>query len=444
VRPACEPIARSRAENAFDVGEARRANRVEEDAEVEMPGRVSLAMGANRTLAQAVTVRFGASPPRAPPGAASAFDVGEASHRTVARRKTRKARCPSIFVCSGWATLSLVAGPMRDNRAGARRKVTELTAATAAAVSVRRVPAAGASRRRECVCRRRNTLRGYQSDWRDFCAWCEGHSSSPLPAAPDTVASYIAECAGRLKPGSIQRRLNAIAEAHKAAGVDSPTPSGMVRNTMKGIRRTLGTAPVQKTAALTDDIRATVDAADPGLIGSRDRALILLGFAGAFRRSELVGLEVEDCAFSKDGLTVKLRRSKTDQQGAGRKIGIPYGSNPDTCPVRTVQAWLERADISGGPLFRSINRHGQVQEPGRLSGCDVARIVKKLADRAGLDASKYAGHSLRAGHATAAAMSGASERSIMNQTGHRSLQMVRRYIRDGSLFRENSAGKLGL
>jgi integrase len=171
--------------------------------------------------------------------------------------------------------------------------------------------------------------------------------------------------------------------------------------------------------------------------------MILLGFAGAFRRSELVGLDVEDCKFGKDGLTIMLRRSKTDQDGVGRKIGIPYGSNPDTCPVRTVQAWMEQAGIVDGPLFRSITRHGRLRQ-GRLSGIDVARVVKKLALRAGLDAVKYAGHSLRAGHATSAAIAGASERSIMNQTGHRSVQMVRRYIREGSLFRENSAGKLGL
>jgi integrase len=237
--------------------------------------------------------------------------------------------------------------------------------------------------------------------------------------------------------------LNAIAEAHKAVGVDSPTSSGMVRNTLKGIKRTIGTAAVQKAAALTDDIRAMVTATDAGLIGARDRALILLGFAGAFRRSELVGLEVEDCGFGKDGLTITLRRSKTDQDGAGRKIGIPYGANPETCPVRVLQDWMEQAGITGGPLFRSLNRHGQAQ-PGRLSGNDVARVVKKLAERAGLDAAKYAGHSLRAGHATSAAIAGASERSIMSQTGHRSVQMERRYIRDGSLFRENSAGKLGL
>jgi site-specific recombinase XerD len=288
-----------------------------------------------------------------------------------------------------------------------------------------------------------NTLRGYQSDWRAFCQWCESRALRPLPASPEVVAAFIAECAARLKVGSVQRRLNAIAEAHKAVGLESPTHNATVRNTMKGIRRTKGVAPAQKTAALTADIRTMVDAADGGTIGARDRALVLLGFAGAFRRSELVALDVEDCAFGKDGLTVTLRRSKTDQAGAGRKVGIPYGSNPETCPVRTMQAWIELATISAGPVFRSINRHGQVQ-PGRLSGIDVARVVKKLAQRAGLDAAKYAGHSLRAGHATSAAIAGASERSIMNQTGHRSVQMVRRYIRDGSLFRENSAGKLGL
>src|SRR5690349_18790453 len=134
-----------------------------------------------------------------------------------------------------------------------------------------------------------------------------------------------------------------------------------------------GTAPEQKAAALTDDIRAMVDATDAGLIGARDRALLLLGFAGAFRRSELVSLGIEDCAFGKDGLTVTLRRSKTDQQGIGREIGIPYGANPETCPVRTMQAWIEQAAITSGTLFRPINRHGQIKR-GKLSGIDVARI----------------------------------------------------------------------
>jgi site-specific recombinase XerD len=289
-----------------------------------------------------------------------------------------------------------------------------------------------------------NTIRGYQADWRHFCAWCESRGGlQSLPATPDAVAAFIAECAGTLKPGSIQRRLNAIAEAHKAAGFESPTHHAFVRNTMKGIRRTKGTAPAQKAPALTEEIRTMGEAAGDGTIGARDRALILLGFAGAFRRSELVGLDVEDCAIGRDGLTIILRRSKIDQEGAGRKVGIPYGSNPETCPIRTIQLWMEQAGVAAGPLFRSINRQGKVKSR-RLSGIDVARIIKKLAQRAGLDASKYAGHSLRAGHATSAAIGGASERSIMNQTGHRSVQMLRRYIRDGNLFRDNSGAKLGL
>jgi integrase len=288
-----------------------------------------------------------------------------------------------------------------------------------------------------------STLRGYRADWRDFCGWCEGHGARALPATAETVAAYIAESTARLKVGSIQRRLNAIAAAHKAVGLESPTTSAVVTATLQGIRRTLGTAPAQKAPALTDDIRAMVAATDEGLIGLRDRALILLGFAGAFRRSELVALDVADLTFGRDGLTVNLRRSKTDQEGVGRKVGVPYGANPETCPVRVLQGWLESAALADGPVFRSLNRHGHLCA-GRLAPADVARVVKKLAERAGLDAARYAGHSLRAGHATAAAISGASERSIMNQTGHRSVQMVRRYIRDGSLFRDNSAGKLGL
>jgi site-specific recombinase XerD len=288
-----------------------------------------------------------------------------------------------------------------------------------------------------------NTLRGYESDWRDFTLWCQTRGVCPVPAAPETVAAYLAECASRLKVGTIQRRANAITEAHKALGLEAPTHSPIVANTLKGIRRVKGTAPTQKSPALTDDIRSMVAVTDSGMIGSRDRALILLGFAGAFRRSELVGLNLEDCEFTRDGLTITLRRSKTDQDGVGRKIGIPYGSNPQTCPVRTIQAWVDEAGITCGPLFRSINRGGDVQ-PDRLSGIDVARIIKKLATRAGLDPARYAGHSLRSGHATTAAIHGASERAIMRQTGHRSLETVRKYIRDADLFRECSASKLGL
>lgn len=290
------------------------------------------------------------------------------------------------------------------------------------------------------------TLRAYGADWTDFHDWCAGHGLPSLPAAPATVALYLAELAntGR-KVGTIARRLAAISKAHQAAGLESPTSMkhAAVSETWKGIRRAKGTAPAQKTAVLTADVRAMVAKLPAGLLGIRDRALLLVGFAGAFRRSELVGLNYEDCEFTRDGLTVTLRRSKTDQEGEGRKVGIPYGSNPDTCPVRALQAWIDAAGIEAGALFRYVNRHGHVQ-PGRLSDKAVALVVKRYAAAAGLDASKYAGHSLRAGLATSAAIAGASERSIMAQTGHRSVAMVRRYIRDGNLFRENAAATVGL
>jgi integrase len=186
-----------------------------------------------------------------------------------------------------------------------------------------------------------------------------------------------------------------------------------------------------------------VAALPPGSIGIRDRALLLVGFAGAFRRSELVGLNREDVEFVSEGLVTTLRRSKTDQEGHGRKVAVPFGSNLETCPVRALQAWLDISKIASGAIFHPINRHGRIQ-PGRLSGEAVAIVVKRYAAACGKDASHFAGHSLRAGLATQAAIAGVSERSIMNQTGHRSTAMVRRYIRDGSLFRDNAAGRVGL
>jgi integrase len=288
-----------------------------------------------------------------------------------------------------------------------------------------------------------NTVRAYRADWNDFDAWCASRGLNALPATAETVILYVSELAGRCKVATLTRRISAISQAHQMAGHEPPTSAAAVRTVMAGIRRAKGTAPEPKAAAITDDIRGMVAALPHGLLGVRDRALLLVGFAGAFRRSELVGLERRDFDFGKDGLTVTLRRSKTDQEGQGRVIGIPYGSSPQTCPVRAIQAWLEASAIDEGPVFRGITRHGRVQ-PCRLSGYAVALVVKRYAAAAGLDPARYAGHSLRAGLATAAAIGGASERSIMAQTGHKSVNMVRRYIRDGNLFRENAAAKVGL
>ena len=179
------------------------------------------------------------------------------------------------------------------------------------------------------------------------------------------------------------------------------------------------------------------------LLSTRDRALLLLGFAGAMRRSEIVGLDVADVSESDEGLVVVIRRSKTDQEGQGRKVGIPYGSQRETCPVRSVKAWLQEAGITEGGLFREVTRHGKVQETN-LSDQTVARVVKRALRAAGKNAENFSGHSLRAGLATAAAMAGVNEREIQAQTGHKSLLVLRRYIRDGSLFRENAAAKVGL
>jgi integrase len=236
-----------------------------------------------------------------------------------------------------------------------------------------------------------------------------------------------------------------ISQAHKAADLDtaSPTTSSLVRRTHAGIRRTLGTAQQGKAPALVDDLKRMLHKVPSTRVGLRDRALLLLGFAGAFRRSELISLDVADLEFTRAGLIVTLRKSKTDQEGKSRRLGVPYGSNEGTCPVRSLQAWLESAHIQEGPVFRSLDRFLRVQ-PGRLSDKAVALIVKKRAKAVGLDPARYAGHSLRAGLATSAAAAGASERMIMSQTGHRSADMVRRYIREGNLFTSNAAGMVGL
>jgi integrase len=279
------------------------------------------------------------------------------------------------------------------------------------------------------------TIKAYAAGWRDFLSFCEQRGASALPASDQTLAAYLAALADRgARAATIARRLVVISQAHTAADLPSPTGSSLVRRTHAGIRRTIGTAQHGKAPALVDDLKRMLDQLPGSRVGLRDRALLLLGFAGAFRRSELVSLDVADLEFSSAGMIVTLRKSKTDQEGRSRRPGIPYGSSENTCPVRAVQAWLESARLSSGPLFRPLDRFHRVQ-PTRLSAERVALIVKRRAQAVGLDPARYAGHSLRAGLATSAAAAGASERVIMAQTGHRSADMVRRYIREGSLFR---------
>jgi len=219
--------------------------------------------------------------------------------------------------------------------------------------------------------------------------------------------------------------------------------NAIVSEVWKGIKRKKGIAQHGKKPFLTPDLRRMIAALPPDLQGLRDRALLLAGFAGGFRRSELAGLRIEDLETTPDGLIVRLGRSKTDQEGQGRSVALPYGSDPETCPVRALRAWLEHAGTMAGPVFRAIDRCGLVSDK-RLHADSIGYLVKRAAGLAGLETAEYAGHSLRSGLATQAAMNGASELAIMKQTGHRSLATVRKYIREGSLFRDNAATKLGL
>jgi integrase len=289
------------------------------------------------------------------------------------------------------------------------------------------------------------TRRVYESAFSLFKAWCVKQQASPLPADPRTVAFYLTDAATRYRATTLDLHLAAIAHAHRAAGLPIPTTHQAVREVRTGVRRTHGAAARGKAALMTEELRRLVSLLDDSPVGLRDRALLLLGFAGAFRRSELVALDVEDLEFTPHGIRVELRRSKTDQEAEGRPVGIPYGSVPQTCPVRAVERWLAhvRTALPGydhGPLFLRLDAGGRIRL-GRLSDRGVARVVQRWAERAGLDPLRFAGHSLRAGLATSAAAGGVSERAIMNQTGHRSLTMVRRYIRDGELFRDDNAAK---
>lgn len=305
-------------------------------------------------------------------------------------------------------------------------------------------PLAAAARVFAAEARSPRTRSAYRAAWSGFAAWCAEHELAALPAAPETLALYLsARAEAGAKVASLAQALAAIGEAHRVAGQESPVGAPVARETWKGIRRTLGTAPRRVAPVVASDLRAMVRALPAGPLGLRDRALLVVGFAGAFRRSELVALNVADLAFTAEGVVVTVRRSKTDQEGAGATVGLPFGSDPATCPVRTLRAWLEAAGIAEGAVFRSVSRHGQVGAV--LSGRDVARVVKRAAEGAGLEAARYSGHSLRAGLATTAAKAGKADRAIMAQGRWASRTMVDRYVRDARLLDgDNAAAGIGL
>lgn len=280
------------------------------------------------------------------------------------------------------------------------------------------------------------TRRAYRSDFALFSSWCEARRVPALPAAPETIAAFLAAEANRgTKVSTIGRRLAAIRYAHKLAGHEPPTNSEAVKATLRGIRRTAGSAPARKAPATADKILAMVDKADRNVKGLRDRALLLLGFAGAFRRSELVALDVFDLQFCDGGLRVTIRRSKTDQDGLGVVIAIARGSI--ACPVDAVRAWVKAASIDDGALFRPVTRTGKIAAR-RLSTRAVAELVKCYARRAGLKAADFSGHSLRSGFLTSAAAHGASIFKMMDVSRHKSIDTLRGYVRDAEMFRDHA------
>ncbi len=276
------------------------------------------------------------------------------------------------------------------------------------------------------------TRRAYASDLRDFERYCTQNGLAPVPATRQTLALYLAELAGKRKVSTVRRRVVAIAQQHRLLGHRSLAADPIVREILAAIARTHGIAPRRKTALTAEPLKDVLHRLDDSLSGRRDRALLLLTFAGGFRRSEVAALNVADVRFEKRGAVVTLRRSKTDQLGGGREVAIPQLRTEALCPVHALRAWLAAAGIAQGPLFRTFSLHGKLQA-NRIDGRDVARLVQRLTGRARL-AGDFAAHSLRAGFVTSGAERGIAEASLQNVTGHRSTTILRGYVRRATLF----------
>ncbi len=279
------------------------------------------------------------------------------------------------------------------------------------------------------------TRKAYASDWRDFAAWCANHGQVDLPAAPGTVAAYLGALASAgTKVSTVRRRCAAIGDVHRRAGHDNPAAHAGVKATLAGIARTLGSAPEKKRALTADLLAKALRRIPEDLTGLRDRALILIGFAAALRRSELVALDVGDIARHPKGLVVTVRRSKTDQVGAGYTKAIPHGRKLHA--VRALEAWLAAACVTEGPVFRGVR--GTRVLGRRLCAHQVARIVQKRAAAVGLDPTLFAGHSLRSGYISSAADHGASLQAIADHAAHKKLDTTRGYVQVADAFRDHS------
>ena len=278
-----------------------------------------------------------------------------------------------------------------------------------------------------------NTLRAYQSDYNDFSLFCSKNGFQAMPTEPKILSLYITHLASYSKFSTLKRRLASISIIHKTKGHYIDTKHPIIVENLMGIKRTYGSNQKGKKPLLINDLKLLIKAIDESkeknIRKIRDKALVLIGFSGGFRRSELVNIEYEDIEFVEEGVKIFVKRSKTDQSGEGMTKAIPYFDNINFCPVKALSKWVVEAELKDGKIFN-------------ISDKNVALIIKKYANYAGLDAYRYAGHSLRSGFATSTAESGAEERNIMAMTGHKSTEMVRRYIKEANLFKNNALNKI--
>ncbi len=291
-----------------------------------------------------------------------------------------------------------------------------------------------------------NTTRAYKSDFKDFSLFCAQNGFKNLPSEPKIVSLYLTQLSTKdVKINTIKRRLVSIGVIHKLKGhyLDTKHPS-IIENIM-GIKRRKGSIQTGKKPILIKDLKKIINVIDQKnkkeIKKFRDRSIILIGFSGGFRRNEITSLDFDDLDFVNEGLKINLRRSKTDQFGEGIEKGLPYFENSEYCPVKSVQRWIEIANIKSGPLFRRFTK-GLNLSNNRLTDQTVALIIKEYLELAGINSKNYSGHSLRSGFATSAAESGVEERIIMAMTGHKSPEMVRRYIKEANLFKNNALNKL--
>jgi site-specific recombinase XerD len=291
-----------------------------------------------------------------------------------------------------------------------------------------------------------NTVRAYKSDFKDFGLFCAQNGFKSLPSEPKIVSLYLTDLSTKdAKMSTLKRRLVSIGVIHRLKGhyLDTKHPS-IIENLM-GIKRRKGSIQKRKKPILIKDLKLVINVIDEQKIKDikklRDRSIILIGFSGGFRRNEIVSLDYEDLDFVEEGLKIQIRKSKTDQFGEGLVKALPYFDNSQYCPVISIKKWLELSKITSGSVFRRFVKGSKLSE-NRLTDQTVALLIKEYLKLAGIDNKSYSGHSLRSGFATSAAESGAEERNIMAMTGHKSTEMVRRYIREANLFKNNALNKL--